>query len=351
MHSDQPVQIAQLIPVQFVYVTAKPELLMMDVGETTDKGDEPTHYYNEGLLGILNNYGNVSETFTNVTPQEAYFQNEEVVQLLKSDEEEEIDVEAEEASTTVEKRMYQPCESKRAVCTPVSVIRSTADAIAEVNKCSKSTYPAKYGSLVELKPAPTTHTVPTTASPPRVKEEAVNETDMISLELMPSTTPTTPSLRPTTRKRKAKLDVPGPKREASTPPSSIDESLHPYTPGAELRMIEEHNQYRGNEPSESDRQFKCSYCHKVFRRKEERKRHENSHLNIRQHKCSVCDKTFMRADHKSSHEKTHDTEKEFSCKICNKSFRRADEAKRHETRQIHLRNVARLEKKKALARK
>lgn len=54
----------------------------------------------------------------------------------------------------------------------------------------------------------------------------------------------------------------------------------------------------------------------------------------------------MRADHRNSHEKTHSTEKEFKCLICNKSFRRADEAKRHEQRQIHLRNVARLEKKK-----
>lgn len=122
---------------------------------------------------------------------------------------------------------------------------------------------------------------------------------------------------------------------------TIDQSLSPYTPANSLRPIEEHNQYRGNEPDQRDRQFRCGFCHKVFRRKEEKKRHENSHLNIRSHKCKVCSKTFMRADHRNSHEKTHNKEKEFNCKICNKSFRRADEHKRHMTRQIHLRNVQR----------
>lgn len=122
---------------------------------------------------------------------------------------------------------------------------------------------------------------------------------------------------------------------------TVDQSLVPYSPASRLRMIEEHNQYRGNDPDQTDRMFKCGYCHKVFRRKEEKKRHENSHLNIRSHKCKVCSKTFMRADHRNSHEKTHNTKKEFNCKICNKSFRRADEHKRHMTRQIHLRNVQR----------
>jgi len=122
----------------------------------------------------------------------------------------------------------------------------------------------------------------------------------------------------------------------------IDETLSAYTPSAPFRVIEEHYQYKGDEPGEQDRQYKCKYCRKVFRRKEEKKRHENSHLNIRTHKCRLCDKTFMRADHRNSHEKTHSKEKEYKCDICNKSFRRADEAKRHEQRQIHLRNVARL---------
>merc|ERR1711909_249106 len=114
----------------------------------------------------------------------------------------------------------------------------------------------------------------------------------------------------------------------------IDETLSAYTPSAPFRVIEEHYQYKGDEPGEQDRQYKCKYCRKVFRRKEEKKRHENSHLNIRTHKCRLCDKTFMRADHRNSHEKTHSKEKEYKCDICNKSFRRADEAKRHEQRQI-----------------
>jgi len=50
----------------------------------------------------------------------------------------------------------------------------------------------------------------------------------------------------------------------------IDQSLSPYTPVNNLRPIEEHNQYRGNDPDQRDRQFRCGFCHKVFRRKEEK---------------------------------------------------------------------------------
>lgn len=126
----------------------------------------------------------------------------------------------------------------------------------------------------------------------------------------------------------------------------VDLELTPYTPNAELRVIEEHHQYKGDDPDQKDREFQCDFCPKRFRRKEERKRHQNSHLNIRPHKCRICDKTFMRADHRNSHEKTHSKEKEYNCDICRKSFRRADEHKRHMLRQIHLRNVARLNNSK-----
>jgi len=149
------------------------------------------------------------------------------------------------------------------------------------------------------------------------------------------------------RKRKILDDSSCSSKKTKLEPSFVpetDETLSEFTPRSSFRVIEEHYQYKGDEPGEHDRQYKCKYCRKVFRRKEEKKRHENSHLNIRPHKCRLCDKTFMRADHRNSHEKTHSKEKEFKCEICNKSFRRADEAKRHEQRQIHLRNVARLRK-------
>lgn len=126
----------------------------------------------------------------------------------------------------------------------------------------------------------------------------------------------------------------------------VDLELTPFTPSAELRVIEEHHQYKGHDPDQADREFQCEFCPKRFRRKEERKRHQNSHLNIRPHKCRICEKTFMRADHRNSHEKTHSKDKEYNCDICHKSFRRADEHKRHMLRQIHLRNVARLNNSK-----
>jgi len=54
-----------------------------------------------------------------------------------------------------------------------------------------------------------------------------------------------------------------------------DETLSEFTPRSSFRVIEEHYQYKGDEPGEHDRQYKCKYCRKVFRRKEEKKRHEN----------------------------------------------------------------------------
>lgn len=220
-----------------------------------------------------------------------HFENEEIVNVIQSDEELEVDVESDEERVHDEQK-------KEIIGEKVSVIRPLS-------------------SIIKTEP-------------------------MIDLELLTEG-----------RKRKQSSSSSGSNSNSGTGSlkrtkiephyePEIDETLSAYTPRAPFRVIEEHYQYKGDEPGEQDRQYKCKYCRKVFRRKEEKKRHENSHLNIRTHKCRLCDKTFMRADHRNSHEKTHSKEKEYKCDICNKSFRRADEAKRHEQRQIHLRNVARL---------
>jgi len=227
---------------------------------------------------------------SNTTPD--VFEKEQVVNVVKSDEEEEVDVVDE--PTSIHK------------VTKVSVIRPIS-AISNLH------------------------------SPVQVKKEPT-ETSQVLVRKRKATPVSEETID-------SEIVTKKPKDEARFEPET-DDSLSEFTPRATFRVIEEHYQYRGDEEKEKDRQYKCQYCRKVFRRKEEKKRHENSHLNIRSHKCRLCDKTFMRADHRNSHEKTHSTEKEFKCLICNKSFRRADEAKRHEQRQIHLRNVARLEKKK-----
>merc|ERR1712227_183951 len=212
---------------------------------------------------------------SNTTP--SVFQNEEILNIVNSDEEVEVDVESEDD---------QKCEANFDI---------RADSKVRKRKLPDEGLRAHLSAHEELRVPPS---------------------------------------------KKSKVE---PKEEPHFEPET-DETLSEFTPRANFRVIEEHYQYKGDQPGEQDRQFKCKYCRKVFRRKEEKKRHENSHLNIRQHKCRLCDKTFMRADHRNSHEKTHSKEKEFKCEICNKSFRRADEAKRHEQRQIHLRNVARLKK-------
>lgn len=238
---------------------------------------------------------------SNTTP--SVFQNEEILNIVNSDEEVDVDVESDDdknckanygirADTKVEK---------------VSVIRPLS-------------------SLIKSEPLVNLQLVEVRKRKFSDEELRAHHAAHEELRVPPS--------------KKSKVE---PKEEPHFEPET-DETLSEFTPRANFRVIEEHYQYKGDQPGEQDRQFKCKYCRKVFRRKEEKKRHENSHLNIRQHKCRLCDKTFMRADHRNSHEKTHSKEKEFKCEICNKSFRRADEAKRHEQRQIHLRNVARLKK-------
>merc|ERR1712035_186575 len=226
---------------------------------------------------------------SNTTP--SVFQNEEILNIVNSDEEVDVDVESDDD---------QKCKANFDV---------RADA-----KVEKVSVIRPLSSLIKSEP-------------------------LVNLQLVE------------VRKRKlSDAESPAPEELREFPSKKTnfepetDETLSEFTPRANFRVIEEHYQYKGDEPGEQDRQYKCKYCRKVFRRKEEKKRHENSHLNIRPHKCRLCDKTFMRADHRNSHEKTHSKEKEFKCEICNKSFRRADEAKRHEQRQIHLRNVARLKK-------
>jgi len=228
----------------------------------------------------------------NTTPMgmaTTHFENHEVVNVIQSDEELEVDVESDEEQNQHHQKQQNEIRGEK-----VSVIRPLS-------------------SIIKTEP-------------------------MVDLELC---TDGARKRKQSSSSRNSDSPVKRTKIEPHFEPET-DETLSAYTPCAPFRVIEEHYQYKGDEPGEQDRQYKCKYCRKVFRRKEEKKRHENSHLNIRTHKCRLCDKTFMRADHRNSHEKTHSKEKEYKCDICNKSFRRADEAKRHEQRQIHLRNVVRL---------
>jgi hypothetical protein len=224
-----------------------------------------------------------------------FFENEQRVMIERSDEEAEIDVENEE--------IHENHESEGQFINFMNI---------DTPATSRTSTPVSYPGVIMRNPEYEPRTEP------KIKIEARNDTSSsdTTFEIVPKIEP------------------------------EVDLELTPFTPNAELRVIEEHHQYKGHDPDQADREFQCEFCPKRFRRKEERKRHQNSHLNIRPHKCRICEKSFMRADHRNSHEKTHSKDKEYNCDICRKSFRRADEHKRHMLRQIHLRNVARLNNSK-----
>ena len=60
----------------------------------------------------------------------------------------------------------------------------------------------------------------------------------------------------------------------------------------------------------SDKKFKCKFCIKTFKRKDNAKSHELIHTGERPFKCKFCIQTFKRKDTAKRHELTHTGEKE-----------------------------------------
>lgn len=69
------------------------------------------------------------------------------------------------------------------------------------------------------------------------------------------------------------------------------------------------------------RNYKCSFCCKIFIGNRDLKRHENIHTGKRPHICHLCSRTFNRADHLSNHIKAlHTKERKHECLVCKKAF-------------------------------
>ena len=65
-----------------------------------------------------------------------------------------------------------------------------------------------------------------------------------------------------------------------------------------------------NSFASSDKKFKCKFCIKTFKRKDNAKSHELIHTGERPFKCKFCIQTFRRKDNAKRHELTHTGEKE-----------------------------------------
>ncbi|XP_042231870.1 protein tramtrack, beta isoform-like isoform X1 [Homarus americanus] len=84
---------------------------------------------------------------------------------------------------------------------------------------------------------------------------------------------------------------------------------------------------RGDE----ERPFKCQFCQKGFKGRENLKLHIRTHTGEKPYNCGVCGKAFGGRSDMNRHLRIHTGEKPYPCKVCGKKFARADYLSKHIT--------------------
>ncbi|XP_058119223.1 uncharacterized protein LOC131289621 [Anopheles ziemanni] len=97
-----------------------------------------------------------------------------------------------------------------------------------------------------------------------------------------------------------------------------------FTDGA---LLEKHvlSHFERNEavafvPS-TDRPFKCTECHKRFKRKDYLLIHIRTHTGERRYKCDLCSSAFVHPSNLITHRKLHSNERPHKCNLCSATFK------------------------------
>ncbi|XP_054263731.1 zinc finger protein 43-like isoform X2 [Macrosteles quadrilineatus] len=78
------------------------------------------------------------------------------------------------------------------------------------------------------------------------------------------------------------------------------------------------------------RPLSCLTCGATFSDRQYLNIHCNTHTGIKSYSCSFCSKTFAQLPHLKRHERLHTGVKPYKCKICDKSFRDSSNFKVHQ---------------------
>ena len=77
-------------------------------------------------------------------------------------------------------------------------------------------------------------------------------------------------------------------------------------------------------------EFKCSFCEKVCRNKQNLQDHIKTHTGEKPFACQFCGKTFPNKGNLALHEPTHyNTKQEFKCSVCDTVFKLSCQLEKH----------------------
>merc|ERR1719354_544700 len=80
------------------------------------------------------------------------------------------------------------------------------------------------------------------------------------------------------------------------------------------------DEYDSDENEQTDGEYKCDICTKIFKHTSHLVNHMRTHTDERPFECDLCDMSFKMKTHLDRHRRVHTGERPYECKICFKTF-------------------------------